>query len=306
MDEFVYTGHRMGAEAVAWSPDGKRIATSGFGDGNDGGVHVWDADTGEIIFRYPGANPPIEWSHDGRWIAADNQGRLVVFDAANGQNRATYRAQIGHLRKTHAISWSPNGNLVASAGGDGIIEVWESATGRPVFTFRGHASNRVEALAWSPDGRQIASGDLSGKIFLWNAQGGAFLPNAGNEYRGHVHSVLALAWSPDGQYVASAGGLTTTISGDNSLQVWNAANSTRLMFAGNHIGPVYAVAWSPDGRWIATSSFDATVQVLDARNGRQVYTYREHRGPVLALAWSPDSQRIVSASTGRTGDVRVW
>ncbi len=315
MAELVYRGHSSGAEAVAWSPDGKQVASSNFGGGDEGGVHVWDASTGMRITRYPNANPPIAWSPDGQWIAADNQGPIVIFDANTGQDRAGYRPQVYHVLKAYSLSWSPDGKRVVSGGGDGIVEIWDSATGAPVFTLQGRTGNHVETLAWSPDGSLIATGDMSGVVRVWNSQFAAFAGNSPHvrgvtsipkEYRGHANSVLALAWSPDGDQIASAGGLTTATTGDNSVQVWRASDTTRLFTATGHAGPVYTVTWSPDGQRIASGSYDSTVRVLDAQSGQLIFTYREHQGLVLAVAWSPDSQRIVSASSGRAGDVRIW
>jgi WD40 repeat protein len=116
-------------------------------------------------------------------------------------------------------------------------------------------------------------------------------------YRGHSSSVRAVAWSLNGMRIASG-------SVDNTVQVWNAANGSKIYTYRGHSGAVYALTWSPDGTRIASASNDKTVQVWNAANGSKIYTYRGHSGAVYVLAWSPDGMRIASGSGDNT--VQVW
>jgi WD40 repeat protein len=112
-------------------------------------------------------------------------------------------------------------------------------------------------------------------------------------YVGHTTGVLSVAWSPDGKRIASG-------SGDQTVQVWDAATGAHPYTYHGHAGNVNAVAWSPDGQRIASAGADGTVQVWDVIDGGQVYTYRGHTLDVDAVAWSPDGQRIASASEDTT------
>ncbi len=116
-------------------------------------------------------------------------------------------------------------------------------------------------------------------------------------YRGHSSAVDAVVWSPDGTRIASG-------SWDKTVQVWNAANGSKIYTYRGHSYAVVAVAWSPDSMRIVSGSRDKTVQVWNAVDGSNVYTYRGHSYAVVAVAWSPDGMHIASAGEDQT--VHVW
>jgi WD40 repeat protein len=289
---YTYRGHSDVVLAVAWSPDGKRIASGG----DDQTVQVWDAANGGNVYTYRGHSQQVwavVWSPNGKRIASGSTDETVqVWDAANGGNVYTYR---GHSAIVNAVAWSPDGKRIASGSTDETVQVWDAANGGNVYTYRGH-SNTVIAVVWSPNGKRIASGGNDNTVQVWDAA------NGGNvfTYRGHSSPVYAVAWSPDGRHIAS-GGL------DNTMQVWDAANGGHVFTS--HTDFVHSVTWSPDGKRIASGGgyyhgTDHTVQVWDATNGRNIYTYRKHSDEVTRVAWSPDGRRIASGSDDRT--VQVW
>ncbi len=201
----------------------------------------------------------------------------------------TYR---GHSDYVHAVTWSPDGQRIASGSDDQTVQVWDAANGGNVFTYRGH-SDAVETVAWSPDGKHIASAGNDQTVQVWDAVDGERVFT----YRGHTDLVDAVVWSPDSTHIASG-------SWDQTVQVWDAANGGNVFTYRGHTKLVTAVAWSPDGTRIASASDDQTVQVWDAANGSHVFTYRGHSDYVHAVAWSPDGTRIASASDDQT--VQVW
>ena len=156
--------HRF-VRAVAWSPDGKRIAS---GDGS-GVVQVWDAADGGHVYTYRGHTDivyAVAWSPDGKRITSGGLDTTVqVWDAADGGHVYTYR---GHSEGVHAVVWSPDGKRIASGSFDATVQVWDAANGGHVFTYRGH-SEGVNAVAWSPDGKRIASGSGDNTVQVWVA-----------------------------------------------------------------------------------------------------------------------------------------
>jgi len=289
---YTYHGHSH-VNAVAWSPDGRRIASGS----DDFMVQVWDAAGGGHVFTYKGHSNLVEavaWSPDGRRIASGSFDKTVqVWDAADGSHAFTYR---GHSDSVDAIAWSPDGKRIASGSYDKTVQVWDAANGDHAFAYRGH-SNLVRTLAWSPDGKRIASGSFDKTVQVWDAADGSHAFT----YRGHSGPVNAVAWSSDSSRIASG-------SNDATVQVWDAADGGHAFTYRGHSERVFAVAWSPDGRRIASGGNDNIVQVWNAADGGHAFTYRGHAndqsGYVTAVAWSPDGRRIASGNFDNI--VQVW
>ena len=116
-----YRGHSGYVYAVAWSPDGSRIASGSY----DQTVQVWDAATGAALLTYGGHSSfvnAVAWSPDGRRIAsASHDNTVQVWDAATGASLLTYE---GHSYAVYSVAWSPDGRRIASASDDQTVQVW--------------------------------------------------------------------------------------------------------------------------------------------------------------------------------------
>jgi eukaryotic-like serine/threonine-protein kinase len=201
----------------------------------------------------------------------------------------------------YAVAWSPDGNRLASADNNAAVQIWDTASGAYVLTYRGHTPGAAGAVAWSPDGQYVASGGSDATVQVWEASTGHKITTY-TGHTGYTKIVNAVAWSPNGKYLASAGE-------EGSVQVRETLTWHLIYTYKGHIGQyggssVNDVAWSPDSNRIASASSDYTVQVWDATTGRHVFTYQGHSGGVLAVAWSPDGMRLASGSSDDT--VQVW
>jgi WD40 repeat protein len=286
---YVYRGHTDQVFTVAWSPDGKRIASSS----QDRTAKVWDATDGGNPYTYMGHSSgvwSVAWSPNGKRIASASPDQTIqVWDAADGSHAYIYK---GHSDTIYSVAWSPDSKRIASGSKDKTVQVWDAADGSNVYTYKGH-SDIVASVAWSPDSKHITSASWDKTVQVWDAADG----NHVYTYKGHSGAITSVAWSPDSKRIASG-------SGDNTVQVWDATDGGNVYIYNGHSNGLESVAWSPDGKHIASASDDKTVQVWDATDGGNVYTYKGHSDTVWSVAWSPDGKRIASGSKDKT--VQVW
>jgi WD40 repeat protein len=249
--------------AVVWSPDGKRVAVTGVGQG----VQVYDARTGVLLKTYPDNTQAATAVTTGGYLSAQ-----ITLSGGSGAG---------------ATSWSLDGHLMATAffGSYGhAVQVWNTSTGHLVQTYTGHA-DVVGSLSWSADGTSIASSD-GVSIQVWNALTGQRIYDF--EENQSCYTTAAVAWSPDGK--------TLAYLNCDQVRVVNPFTGQLLK---THTGPhdsfgLSALAWSPDGQSLASAGDH--VEMWSVATGRMYYTFTKNASPIRSLAWSPDGKYMASAN----------
>ncbi|QDU38624.1 Serine/threonine-protein kinase PknB [Maioricimonas rarisocia] len=196
-----------------------------------------------------------------------------------------------HEGGTTCVRFAPSGRLLASAGVDGIVRLWNMPSGTLQHVLEGHEGD-VNRIEFSPDGRQLATASDDGTVRLWNVASGT----AGHVLRGHDRRVFEVVWAGDGLRLASAG--------DGwGIRIWDVASGERLGTLPAQ--DVTAMAFWPGTSRLVSVEQTRELRVIDFATLRQVASHDViHPRPVEQIVFSDDGSRMLTAS--RDGTVREW
>ncbi|MBN1221418.1 MAG: hypothetical protein JXM69_21015 [Anaerolineae bacterium] len=296
----VAAGHTDELNEVDWQPQGQMLATAA----KDGTARVWDAGTGQcqaILTGHSGWVWDIAWRPDGLQLATtSNDGTVRLWNLpptlAGGESKAvniTNPTNIFSAGKTtiFGISWSPDQQTLASAGGDKTIRLWDLQTGSQRQILVGHEGGVLD-VDFSPDGTRLASSSADRTIILWDLATGK--PSL--TLTGHTNFVWEVAFSHNGQYLASA-------AGDSTARIWDVATG-EMVARFKHARPVASVAWNHSSTRLASTSDDGVVYLWDVTSKNLAGTLTGHGGGVWGAAWSPDDTKLATAAAD--GLLRVF
>jgi len=186
-----------------------------------------------------------------------------------------------------ALRWSPDGALLAAAGVEGPITLWD-ASGKAKHTLPGHGFGTAD-LSWHPRGAILCSAGQDGKARFWDVASGSQI----TEVAGGAAWVEHVQWSPDGAILATAAG--------KKVRLWNQAGEMLREWV-DHPSTVADLQWRPRSLELATAAY-GKLTVLKPTQQNPVRVF-EWKGSMLVLAWSSDGKHIATGDQDNT--VHFW
>ncbi|KAF9232862.1 WD40-repeat-containing domain protein [Melanogaster broomeanus] len=331
-DALPFEGHRYGIHAVAYSPDGKQIATGAA----DGLIIIWDSKTGSKIQQLQGHTDTvnaISFSRDGsRLVSGSDDHTLCIWDTTTGE-------PVGEKWEAHSdgvltVNYAPDDETIASGGRDSLVVIW-NAQGKMAIEITEHP-NWVYCVMFSPDGTCLATACGDSNIRIFDVRTGTLVLRP---LAGHTGYVTVVTYSPDGMQLASG-------SGDSTIRTWDTRTGvllmdplechtdiisnvdhlpldlvTRELVAGplrRHYRPVIA-RYSPDGAHFVSAGADGCIRLWDATTREVILPlmtevdkleyaitgpFTGHTNYINDVAYFPDGMRVASAAFDSS--IRIW
>ncbi len=297
-------GHDERISVLAYSPDGKLLATAG----QDHAIRLWDPQSPAGGMRslpgHEGYVGRLAFSPSGDRIASAGDDQTVkVWDSVDGRLLQT----LHHQDRVRFVAFAAADQLV-SADEAGTITTWDLIGGEAVAT----RSGIKWCVGLSPDGRRFAAAQAESKqVRIGDTATGRELVVC----QGEVEDIQAAIFGPDGRRLATAGAT-------GQIQLWDAADGRELMSFSVDPEAVRdyrtGLAFSQDGRFLAggggTRKTGPTVVIWDLSTGKEMQTLRGHASGVAAIAFHPDGARLVSLAgnwsllerRAQKGEMKLW
>jgi WD40 repeat protein len=302
----VQTLHGLGGPGLALAagePAGMVAAAC-----EDGTVRLWHRDvllgirpgsgTCNVLHGHRGPVVCLAWNGGPVLASAGVDHQILLRSAVDGRVLHTLPA----AATVRALALSPDGRLLAGAGDDPAVQLWEVETGKPAARLAGH-SDWVLCLAFSPDGKQLASAGYDGVIRLWEMPAGKLLrdmkaaPPPPPKTQPEPTIVWSLAWRPDGKELAAG-------TAEGVIHLLNPGDGKLLRSLAGHTSAVTGLAYHPGGALLASASKDRTLRLWNPAGGQLLKVLEGHEAWVQGVAFVAQGSRVASVGADRT--VRLW
>jgi WD40 repeat protein len=297
-------GQRSPVLAVAFSPDGKTLATGGV----DNIIRLWDLSSLKTDFveitkepivlkGHAAAVQALAFGKDANTLASAGADRSVILWDIKAGTPKVLPAE--HTAVVKALAFSDDGKTLASAGADSTLVIWDAVKGAKRQSIK-TAYQAIAGLTMSPDGKtlcsagvEVRSGEEHGILRFWNAGDGKEM----HKPIAHGAGILAVAFAPDGKTVASGGK-------DRVIRSFNIETGKETRKWIGHLAYVTALAYARDGSALVAGDLNQTVKIWNPEQSSGAEVIAAHNDGVLSLAL--DRQNALLASGGRDGSVKLW
>ncbi|MGK0217391.1 MAG: WD40 repeat protein [Planctomycetota bacterium] len=292
-----------GARRAAWWGADRGIVAVGAG----GAMGLFDLASGELQLGEQSGRFTISAlgvaPHAGLFATGSRSGQLSLWDPA--RSRQPLRTRLWE-REIAALAWSPDGQLLAAAEGDGYelllgLESLQDArpgriailnpAGKLLRLLEGHPA-QVSDLVFMADGKRLVSVGQGGRAYIWDVESGERLEALPN----HGAPILSVDVASDGRIVIS--------TAENSAYLWSDVRGSAPRRLEGHSEQVHDVVFSPDGKTIASASADGTLRLWDSSTLATLAVISGHQGPVVSVRFDPSGEHLLSA--GWEDGMRVW
>jgi RNA polymerase sigma factor (sigma-70 family) len=289
-----FEGHGAGILRVAFSPDGRRAASSSMGNT----IRLWDVATGKLVHALEGHSDRVDcvtFSPDGkRLLSGSWDGTVRLWDVESGKELKKFDSEgAPGLHVCHAIFFKDGKKFLWNAVDHHSLQIWDSEAGKQVKEFAEHPDH-VAAVALSPDGKRVLEGNWDSQLRLWDIETGKEL----RQFQGHTGAVYCVAISPDGKSA-----LSVSVA-DKEVFLWDLETGKEVRRFQGHTEGLDFVAFSPDGRRALSCGQDKTLRLWDVRTGKELHCFEGHTERVGSVAFSPDGRHALSGGEDKT--VRLW
>jgi len=299
--------------SIAFSPSEKKIAVRGYNPF----VEIWslsdykriDSVDNKLIFVN-------DFDHD-RAIVFSPNGKLIAFSAIQSaecnnvllwnvdswQEESVFKGRrVSPASRIHAVAFSKDGQLLASASKDGTVKLWDISTKEQYASLQ--HQNSICAIAFSPKDFILASGDSKGCVEFWDVNSKKRLDILQSK---EFSSVNSIAFNFNGSILAVGGDGGWTEG--KHLEIWDVGSKKVIHFLVGHSDPVNSVAFSPNGQLLASGSKDGSVKLWDVNSGEEILTISEQNegdssSKITSVAFSSDGQLLASSNVD--GIVTIW